>query len=937
MCGRTGAGSSPEKQRSPTRLPHQASSFVGRQAELESIRLYFEEGGRVVTILGPAGVGKTRLARRHAAGSEHPAGSVWICDLAEAASIEDVLRAVASSLDVPLTLGKTTEDARAQVGYTIAERGAALVVLDGAERVAVATAALLDVWLVLAKEAAFLVTSREPLDLPEEIRVELAPLDEEDALTLFEDRARAVHSGLVLAPESRSEIREIVRHLDCIPLAVELAASRAVLLSPAQILARLPRRFELLRRRGGPSGHRHATLEGAIDWSWNLLSADEQAALAQCSVFRGGFTLDATEHVVDTGSATSLSALDLLHALRERSMLRTYAPPGFTGEIRLGLYESIRDYAAAKLGAQATGAEVELRHARYYVEQGERWAARIASRGWREALGRLSLEFENLAAVARRPDLEPELTVRAALALDPLLAWRGPLETRLGLLQHASAALDRVGDPMLASRLRLARGGALRESGALTAALAELERARANAPDPEGALLAEILDALGWAQADAGSWASARASFAEAIVIARRAGDVRTLSIALTRHALLTPDGDEAEAMWREAEALLPEVQDPTAEAWVLINLGNQRRNSGRVEEAKPLYARAIAAGEATGDLRVTAPALQMIGSVHIACGEIEEAKAALARSLDLCEQAGSRRLSAICLNYIGVALLNEDRPAEAKARLEQALDVARRARAGLAAEALPLVHLGAVEALCDRVEPASALFAAYRAAIEPLGHPELTAILDMEEGVLDVARARRALAAGDPAAAQRHRDAALRRLNAAASMIEAQPGTTSRGRFGVLITRRILENALAEDRGARAATPQDLPEPPRSAHDLEVGRACAWFRLGGQHAVDLRRRQPLRRVLTKLVAARLSEPGAPVAHQRLIEVAWPQERLQLKSAMNRLHNAIATLRGLGLRSLLVRREGGYLIVPDASVVTTEAEQPPGAKGAEET
>ncbi len=305
----------------PRHLPAERDAFVGRGADLQAIARHFDTGARLVTLLGPGGTGKTRLAVRygHAWLGDWP-GGVWFCDLSEASTLDGIHYAAGSALGVRLGAG----DAAAQLAEAIAGRGRCLVVLDNFEQVAQHAAATVGRWLDGAPEAAFMVTSRERLNLAGEVvqPVEPLPLDG-PAIELFVVRARAQRPDFVLDDAQRAVVAEVTSLLDGLPLAIELAAARIAVLSPAQLLLRLRDRFKLLAGRGGTG--RQATLRAAIDWSWQLLTAWEQSAFEQCSVFEGGFTLAAAEAVVDLAPwPDAPPVIDAVQALVDKSLLRRW-------------------------------------------------------------------------------------------------------------------------------------------------------------------------------------------------------------------------------------------------------------------------------------------------------------------------------------------------------------------------------------------------------------------------------------------------------------------------------------------------------------------------------------------------------------------------------------------------------------------------------------
>ena len=276
-------------------LPAERDAFVGRREPLAELARRLDAGARLISVLGPGGTGKTRLVTRFGWSSltDFP-GGVWFCDLSEARSLDGIVYAAAQGLDVPL--GK--DDPVTQIGRAIAGRGRCLVILDNFEQVARHAEETLGQWLSRASNARFLVTTREVLGLPGEEISALAPLSQSDAALLFMRRAEAAKPGFEPNLEDQSAIGPLVKQLEGLPLAIELAAARVRVMPPRMLLLRMTERFKLLTSAGGRPD-RQATLRAVFDWSWDLLSTPEKASLAQLSVFEGGFTLESVEAVLD--------------------------------------------------------------------------------------------------------------------------------------------------------------------------------------------------------------------------------------------------------------------------------------------------------------------------------------------------------------------------------------------------------------------------------------------------------------------------------------------------------------------------------------------------------------------------------------------------------------------------------------------------------------
>ncbi|SDL34748.1 Predicted ATPase [Lentzea albidocapillata subsp. violacea] len=312
-------------------------SFVGRDAELA--RLGGFVGTRVLTLVGPAGVGKSRLVKEFAG-----SGATWV----ELASANDVARACAVALGEPGRGPVLSTLVRALAGHRT------LLVLDNCERVAAKCAALLEPLLLGCPGLTIIATSREPLRVPGEVLFAVQPLSITDAVELFADRARANQVGLRLG--DRDALVALCARLDRLPLAIELAARLVTLLPVKEVLARLDDRLELLNRGNRTAAERHRSLRAAIGWSYDHLSADEQHVFRCISQGPGGFGLDGAVQACDLPSDR---VLVVLSALVAKSLLT------FTGAGRFEQLESVRLYGRERLAEQFAG-EVRGRDSRYF-------------------------------------------------------------------------------------------------------------------------------------------------------------------------------------------------------------------------------------------------------------------------------------------------------------------------------------------------------------------------------------------------------------------------------------------------------------------------------------------------------------------------------------------------------------------------------------------
>src|SRR5690348_16668530 len=318
----------------PSNLPLHLTSFVGREAELRSLKSLVR-GSRLVTLVGTGGAGKTRLAAEVARANRGawPDGIWWV----ELAAETDVAGAVVANLELP-----GNGPALRVVASWLAPRRA-LLILDNCEHIVAACAAFCHELLGQCPNVTILATSREPLGVPGEVRLPVAALGDPDALTLFEERARLVSPSFKVGQPNRDPVAAICNRLDRLPLGIEMAAARLDLMSERELLANLNDRFRLLASGARTAPERQQTMAAAIDWSHRLLTADETRLFRRLAVFQGGFTLDAVRSVSDDGGET----LGLLAVLVHKSM--AVVDRLEDGSTRYRLMESHRDYAHDKL------------------------------------------------------------------------------------------------------------------------------------------------------------------------------------------------------------------------------------------------------------------------------------------------------------------------------------------------------------------------------------------------------------------------------------------------------------------------------------------------------------------------------------------------------------------------------------------------------------
>ncbi len=650
-------------------LPAPTSSFVGRTAELLALQAQVTSGVTLLTLVGPGGAGKTRLATELARALAWPAA---FADLTEATDHESLCAAVAAGLGVVLAPGIAPE---VSIGRALADRGQCVVVLDNFEQLLAVGTQSVALWRTRAPSAVLVVTSREALKLPGEQVFEVPPLAEAEAL--FLERAKQSRPSFELSEGDRGAISAIVASLDGLPLAIELAAARLAVLSPAQLVQRLPRRLDLLASRLPDVAARQATMRGAIDWSWELLQPHEQATLAQLGVFRGGFTLEAAEAVVELSDFPGAPwALDVVQTLHEKSLVRR---DEVEGGLRFGLLESIRAFALEKLaghGAEAR-AGAQQRHATLFLELGPQQAAQVEQGGVQatQALAWLSTERDNLLAVWQRAVDARDGTqaMQAALALDPLLSLRGPFATHLAMLETSSQFEQ--AEPSLRARGGLALGLARLAHGRLVEAFDTFERALPLAVTAP--LQGRLHHGAASALRQQGRMDEAKARYEQALTLARRAPDRWLEGRVLGHLGGLAQEMGALEAsrpLYERALAIHREVNDRRSEGIVLGNLGSYHHERRNDEQARTCFVTALALHREVGNRRSEGIVLSNLSSVARAHDSFDEATALLEQAQAIHREVGNTRFEAIGLYHLGVLALERADVLEAEHHFGQAL-----------------------------------------------------------------------------------------------------------------------------------------------------------------------------------------------------------------------------------------------------------------------
>lgn len=674
-----------------TNLPPDRTSFVGREGEIDELRQLLASQ-RLVTLAGPGGVGKSRLAVRLARAvlPEHVDG-VWLVELAGLADPSLVPQQVLSVLGLPEALPATATDALAR---HLAERSV-LLVLDNCEHLVDACAALADAILRNPSPARILATSREPLGVPGETTWRVAPLaapvpGEEadlddllrnDAARLFVDRARAAAPDLDLRPAA-GDIAHICARLEGIPLAIELAAARTRVLSPAQIAGRLDDHLQLLV--GGPRAApgRHQTLRAAIDWSFKALPPEQRSVFTTLSVFAGGCDLDAAEAVC--GECRD-GVVDALAALVDKSLV---AIDRRGPRQRYRMLETLRQYAAERLAASEDVASARRRHLMWAVELVERGETKLQGEEQAAWLHMLDDEHDNLRAALdwAAEDGRIEEGLRLAAGLVRFWEIRGHLgQGRARLEAFASAA---GGSPAMRAKALTAAAVLAQRQGDIAGARRSyqeslvVQRARR---DRIGE--ATALHGLANLAVSEGDLVTGSSLFEENLAIARELGATRMeaaslMNLGVVAHAAFMRGhgdtkraGSEAHEYYRQSLAAYEAMGDRYGQALALENLGTLTRLHFRDPEgARQLHEQSLVIRRELGDRLGIADSARYIALLAIGLGEIATARQLHEERLAIERELNNAGHVAEALTDLGEIALIEARLTDAGPYLEEAL-----------------------------------------------------------------------------------------------------------------------------------------------------------------------------------------------------------------------------------------------------------------------
>lgn len=602
-------------------LPYQASSFIGRVQEAAAVKLALADH-RLVTLTGSGGTGKTRLALQVAADIvEDYADGVWLVDLAPLTDPHLLMPSVIRSVGAREEPGRPIQETLQR--FLRPKR--ILLILDNCEHLVEAAASLASSVLAECPEIHVLATSREPFRIAGEAVLDVPPLPiATEATALLADRAQAVLPGFELE-DHRADVEEICKRLDGIPLAIELAAARTNVLSPAEILARLEDRFRLLTSASRSAAARHRTLRAAVDWSHDLLDEPERMVFRRLSVFAGGFSLNSAESVCTGGAIGRGDVLYLLGRLVEQSLVAVNRPARDQVGTRYGLLETLREYGKEKLDDVLEGNITRRRHAAHFLALAEAAAPHLKVTGGGEWLERLDLDGANLRAVFdETAGADPETELRLATALWDFWDAEGAYTEGRARL---TAALSREGEPSAV------RAMAMRGAGFMA-----------------------------WAQGDhsvAESWCEM------SLVLYRQLGDRSGEGMCLQQLgqiAFQREDFGRATIILQEALAIAAELQDDHLASLCRFRLGMIALFDGNAGESERLLQASLESGRRAGHEEMVVMSLLALGHLALRQDRLEEADALLKESLVIWrDRGGPRQIATLLESFAALAAAQGD------------------------------------------------------------------------------------------------------------------------------------------------------------------------------------------------------------------------------------------------------------------------------------
>ena len=662
-------------------LPRAISSFIGRDREVAELAELLETA-RLVTLTGPGGCGKTRLAIEAASASlpVRPDG-IWFVDLAPVSDRELVLSVAANSMGVQESRATSADSAL----IDFLSPGRPLVILDNCEHLVPTCAELTEKWLSACPGLTILVTAREPIGVAGEVIRRVGglqvPSDTDtggysEAVHLFIERARSHEPEFDCGEREIAEIAQLTTRLDGIPLAIEMAAALVGTLSVGEILSRLDDRFRLLTGGGGRNLGRQQTLLATVDWSHDLLSEPERVLLRRLSVMSGSFSLEDVEAICVGEGIDRVEVVALLRRLVATSWLMRERA-GDRAAYRL--LETSRQYALDKLVASSEAQRFRSKHAEWFTDLAETGAESILGgpdqTRW---LDRFGSELDNLrtALAWSLGDGDPALGLRLGAALSRFWEVRGHWSEGLGWLEDALAGAPNAEDGLrgralvAASFLAFYRGQLESARSMATQGLAAAVRAHDKVTEARGLRFEAVIEQR------IGDLAAAIDSAKKAVELSRSDGEAADLAFALQvlGRLLVDDDRDEARARYEEGLEVARKAKDAVSQIYLLYALGRLHVRTGDNEQARELYSEALHLSQQVGERWMALNVLVGLSQVS----EEVDAGPALEEMVGVMRQTGNRMMQIVWLRQLAYRRRLEGDLEGAKRAVDDALEIVK-------------------------------------------------------------------------------------------------------------------------------------------------------------------------------------------------------------------------------------------------------------------